>query len=300
MTVFVNTTAPDTARPEQQAPGQGGQSRVVGGLVWLSRHWSLLLAVAVVVVVLLWAIIPGVFTQDSPLTIVPTGKFLPPSAKHWFGTDELGRDEYARIVYGSRASLIASALAVALGVIVGSLIGAVSGWFGRWTDAVIMRIIDVVLSIPGFLFAIVIVVVLGFGIVQAAVAVGLTSSATFARLIRGEVLKAKGSSYVDAAVTSGTPSLAILRRHVLPNSLAPTVSLITLQFGVAIVWIASLSFLGLGAQPPQPEWGLLVSDGRNYIATADWLTLWPALVIVVAVLSTNHISHFISKRGGSR
>jgi len=300
MTVFVNTTEPDTARPERPAPGRDGQSRVVGGLVWLSRHWSLLLAVAVVAIVLLWAIIPGVFTQDNPLTIGPTAKFLPPSSKHWFGTDQLGRDEYARIVYGSRASLIASALAVALGVVVGSLIGAVSGWFGRWTDAVIMRVIDVVLSIPGFLFAIVIVVVLGFGIVQAAVAVGLTSSATFARLIRGEVLKAKGSNYVDAAVTSGTPSLAILRRHVLPNSIAPTVSLITLQFGVAIMWIASLSFLGLGAQPPQPEWGLLVSDGRNYIATADWLTLWPALVIVVAVLSTNHISHFISKRSSYR
>jgi peptide/nickel transport system permease protein len=300
MTDFVNTTEPDTAPAEQPAPGRDGRFRAVDALVWLSRHWSLLIAIAVVVIVLLWAIIPGVFTHQNPLTIVPTEKFLPPSAKHWFGTDELGRDEYTRIVYGARASLIASALAVALGVVVGSLIGAVSGWFGRGADAVIMRVIDVVLSIPGFLFAIVIVVVLGFGIVQAAVAVGLTSSATFARLIRGEVLKAKGSNYVDAAITSGTSSLAILRRHVLPNSLAPTVSLITLQFGVAIMWIASLSFLGLGAQPPQPEWGLLVSDGRNYIATADWLTLWPALVIVVAVLSTNHISHFISKRSSSR
>jgi peptide/nickel transport system permease protein len=176
MTVFVNTTEPDTAPAEQPAPGRDGRFRAVDALVWLSRHWSLLIAIAVVVIVLLWAIIPGVFTHQNPLTIVPTEKFLPPSAKHWFGTDELGRDEYTRIVYGARASLIASALAVALGVVVGSLIGAVSGWFGRGADAVIMRVIDVVLSIPGFLFAIVIVVVLGFGIVQAAVAVGLTSS----------------------------------------------------------------------------------------------------------------------------
>ncbi|MBL1120044.1 ABC transporter permease [Streptomyces sp. 110] len=300
MTAIADTAGLVDARSGQSAPGNDGKSRAASGLVWLSRHWSLVLAVAIVAIILLWAIAPSLFTSQDPLTIVPTAKFLHPSSEHWFGTDQLGRDEYARIIYGARPSLIGSALAVAIGVVVGSLIGAVSGWFGRWVDALIMRGIDVVLSIPGFLFAIVIVVVLGFGVIQAAVAVGLTSSATFARLIRGEVLKAKASNYVEAAVTSGTSSLAILRRHVLPNSIAPTVSLITLQFGVAIMWIASLSFLGLGAQPPQPEWGRLVTDGRNYIASASWLTLWPAVVIIVAVLATNHISHFISKRSSSR
>lgn len=300
MTAIADTADLVDAGLDQSAPGNDGKSRVVSGLVWLSRHWSLVLAVAIVAIILLWAIVPSLFTSQDPLTIVPTAKFLHPSSEHWFGTDQLGRDEYARIIYGARPSLIGSALAVAIGVVVGSLTGAVSGWFGRWVDALIMRVIDVVLSIPGFLFAIVIVVVLGFGVIQAAVAVGLTSSATFARLIRGEVLKAKASNYVEAAVTSGISSPAILRRHVLPNSIAPTVSLITLQFGVAIMWIASLSFLGLGAQPPQPEWGRLVTDGRNYIASASWLTLWPAVVIIVAVLATNHISHFISKRSSSR
>ncbi|WP_335976853.1 MULTISPECIES: ABC transporter permease [Streptomycetaceae] len=299
MTTTTETADLLDAGPGKPAPAERGRSRAVTGLVWLARHWSLVLAVAIVALILLWAIVPGLFTSQDPLAIAPTQKFLHPSAQHWFGTDQLGHDEYTRIIYGARPSLASSALAVAIGVVVGSLVGAVSGWFGRWVDAVIMRGIDVVLSIPGFLFAIVIVVVLGFGIMQAAVAVGLTSSATFARLIRGEVLKAKASTYVEAAVTSGTSSSAILRRHVLPNSIAPTISLITLQFGVAIMWIASLSFLGLGAQPPQPEWGRLVTDGRNYIATADWLTLWPAVVITVAVLATHHISHFISKRSSA-
>lgn len=302
MTTLTDTTGlPDTG-PGQPAPAPGGNgtSRAVGVLLRLARNWSLVLALATVATILLWALVPSLFTSEDPLAIVPTAKSLPPSSEHWFGTDQLGRDEYARIVYGARPSLIGSALAVAIGVVAGTLVGVVSGWFGRWVDALVMRGIDVVLSIPGFLFSIVIVVVLGFGTVQAAVAVGLTSSATFARLMRGEVLTARTSAYVEAAVTSGTSSLEILRRHVLPNSIAPTLSLITVQFGVAIMWIASLSFLGLGAQPPQPEWGRLVTDGRGYIATAGWLTLWPAVVIIVAVLATNHLSHSLGKRSGSR
>ncbi|MEZ5152315.1 MAG: ABC transporter permease [Rhodococcus zopfii] len=164
-----------------------------------------------------------------------------------------------------------------------------------------MRLIDVVLSIPGFLLAITIVVLYSAtvgsaGLVPAAIAVGLTSAATFARLIRSEVLAVRTSNYVEAATTSGASTATILRRHVIPNSLAPTVSLIALQLGIAIIWIASLSFLGLGAQPPDPEWGLLVSDGRKYIATRGWLTLYPALTIVAVVLSTNHISRHLVKR----
>ena len=137
------------------------------------------------------------------------------------------------------------------------------------------------------------------GLVPAALAVGLTSAATFARLIRAEVLKVRTSNYVEAAVTSGARSSTILIRHVLPNSLTPTISLITVQLGIAIIWIASLSFLGLGQQPPAPEWGLLVADGRKYIATRGWLTLYPALTIVAVVLSTNHISRHLSKRSSS-
>ncbi len=273
-----------------------GATRGVRVVRWVGRHWSLLLAVAVVTVVLLWAVVPGSFTAYGPTQVDPANKLLPPSGEHWLGTDQLGRDVYARLVYGARASLSGSAIAVAVGVVVGSLVGAVAGWFGGFVDNVVMRLIDVVLSIPGFLFAITIVVLLGFGVVQAAIAVGLTSSATFARLIRAEVLRARASNYVEAAITSGASTSAILLRHVVPNSIAPTLALITVQFGIAIIWIASLSFLGLGAQPPDPEWGRLVADGRNYIATRGYLTLWPGLTVVAVVLATNHISHHLSRR----
>jgi len=280
------------------APGAptGAQPRSRGALRWLVVHLTLVVSIVVVATVLLWAAVPGLFSSHDPLAVDRLATLQPPSGEHWFGTDQLGRDVYSRVVHGARASLTGSAVAVAVAVVVGSLLGSLAGWFGGGFDTLVMRLIDVVLSIPGFLLAITLVVLLGFGVMQAAVAVGLTSSATFARLIRSEVLKARASTYVEAAVTSGATTFDILRRHVVPNSLAPTVALITVQFGIAIIWIASLSFLGLGAQPPDPEWGRLVAEGRSYIATRGWLTLWPGLTVVAVVLSTNHISHHLTAR----
>ncbi|MFD5177942.1 ABC transporter permease [Nocardia sp. NPDC058379] len=277
----------DTRRPSRS---------VWSALRWTGKHPTVVLAAVVVGTVLLWAVVPQLFTSIDPLAVNPAQKLKPPSAEHWFGTDQLGRDLYARIVYGARASLLGSAIAVLVGVLVGSLLGAVAGWFAGFPDSLVMRLIDVVLSIPGFLLAITIVVLLGFGVWQAGIAVGLTSAATFARLIRSEVVKARSSTYVEAATTSGASTAAILWRHVIPNSIGPTIALVTVQFGIAIIWIASLSFLGLGAQPPDPEWGRLVSDGRNYIATRGWLTLWPGLTIVVVVLATNHLSRHLTRR----
>ena len=270
-------------------------------LRWLAGHWGLVPSGTVFLLAVLWALIPGAFTRYDPIAVDNSIRLLRPSGQHWFGTDLLGRDMYARVVYGARASLVGASMAVAIAVVVGSLLGAAAGWFGGIVDALAMRLVDVVLSIPGFLLAITIVVLYtaqtgSTGLVPAAMAVGLTSAATFARLIRSEVLRVRESNYVDAAITSGATMLAILRRHVLPNSLAPTVALIAVQLGVAVIWIASLSFLGLGAQPPQPEWGLLVADGRKYIATRGWLTLYPALTIVAVVLSINHISRHLAKR----
>jgi peptide/nickel transport system permease protein len=268
---------------------------------WLRSHWVLVISVAVFTLALLWALIPGAFTHYDPIAIDNGLKLRPPSAEHWFGTDLLGRDLYARIVYGARASLLGASIAVGVAVVIGSVLGATAGWFGGFGDTVLMRLIDVLLSIPGFLLAIAIVVLYTArtghaGLVPAAIAVGLTTSATFARLIRSEVLRVRASNYVEAAITSGATTFTILRRHVIPNSLATTVSLIAVQLGIAIIWIASLSFLGLGAQPPEPEWGLLVADGRKYIATRGWLTLFPALAIIAAVLATNNISRHLSKR----
>lgn len=270
----------------------------------LSGRWGLLPALAVSMLAVLWAVVPSAFTHYDPIAVDNTIRLLPPSAQHWFGTDLLGRDLYARIVYGARASLLGASTAVAIAAVLGSALGATAGWFGGRIDAALMRLIDVVLSIPGFLFAITIVVLYtaqtgSTGLLPAAIAVGLTSSATFARLIRSEVLRVRESNYVEAAITSGATPWAILVRHVIPNSLAPSVALIAVQLGIAIIWIASLSFLGLGAQPPQPEWGLLVADGRKYIATRGWLTLFPALTIVAVVLSINHISRHLTERRAS-
>ncbi|GAS92912.1 ABC transporter permease [Mycolicibacterium brisbanense] len=270
----------------------------------LTGRWGLIPALAVSTVAVLWAVVPSAFTHYDPIAVDNTIRLLPPSAQHWFGTDLLGRDLYTRIVYGARASLLGASTAVGIAAVIGSALGATAGWFGGRVDGALMRLIDVVLSIPGFLFAITIVVLYtaqtgSTGLLPAAIAVGLTSSATFARLIRSEVLRVRESNYVEAAITSGATTSAILARHVIPNSLAPTVALIAVQLGIAIIWIASLSFLGLGAQPPQPEWGLLVADGRKYIATRGWLTLFPALTIVAVVLSINHISRYLTERRGS-
>jgi peptide/nickel transport system permease protein len=268
---------------------------------WAAGHWGLILSVIVFALAVLWAVVPGLFTHFDPIAVDNASRLLPPSGEHWFGTDLLGRDLYARVIYGARASLLGASMAVGVAVVVGSVLGAAAGWFGGFGDSLVMRLIDVVLSIPGFLLAITIVVIYtakvgSAGIIPAAIAVGLTSAATFARLIRAEVLRVRASTYVEAAVTSGATSVTILRRHVVPNSLGPTVSLIAVQLGIAIIWIASLSFLGLGAQPPQPEWGLLVADGRKYIATRGWLTIYPALTIVAVVLSTNHIARYLTIR----
>ena len=267
--------------------------------IW--SRWSLVLAVLVALTAGLWASFPGLFTGRDPLAVDPTQRLLSPSADHIFGTDLLGRDSYARTVYGARNSLTGAGLAVLVAVVVGSVAGSLAAWFGGLADTLVMRFIDVVLSIPGFLLAIALVVLFtaetgGAGLVPSAIAVGLTSSATFARLIRAEVLKVRSSAYVEAAVTSGATTPAILFRHVVPNSLAPTLSLVTVQCGVAVIWIASLSFLGLGTQPPDPEWGLLVSEGRKYIAGYGWLTVFPALTIVAVVLSANHISRYLTSR----
>jgi peptide/nickel transport system permease protein len=284
-----------------QRPRADRVSAIRDTVRWSAGHWGLVLSVIVFALAVLWAVVPGVFTHYDPIAIDNTKRLLPPSGQHWFGTDLLGRDLYARVIYGARASLLGASMAVGVAVVVGSLLGAVAGWFGGFGDSLVMRLVDVVLSIPGFLLAITIVVLYtakvgSTGIIPAAIAVGLTSAATFARLIRAEVLRVRASTYVEAAITSGATSLTVLRRHVIPNSLAPTVSLIAVQLGIAIIWIASLSFLGLGAQPPQPEWGLLVADGRKYIATRGWLVIYPALTIVAVVLATNHIARHLTTR----
>lgn len=290
--IAATSVEPDSA-PTPVVPEPPRKPRRRGRL--RGRAWGLYLALAVVAVAVLWAIIPGVFAPGDPLTGVPADKLLPPSAAHWFGTDTLGRDLFGRVVHGAVHSLSGALIAVTVGLALGTVLGAIAGAVGGVVDDVLMRIVDVLLAIPGLLLSLSVIILLGFGTVNAALAVGLGSVAAFARLMRAEVARVRRTEYVEAAFGSGATFFAVLRRHVLPNSLTPIVALAALQFGTAILAISTLGFLGYGAPPPTPEWGLLIAEGRNYVGTAWWLTALPGLVVVAVVLSANRISHRIGR-----
>ncbi len=256
---------------------------------------TLLLAWAVIALVALWALAPGLFTGHSPIQGTAGHQLQGPSAAHWLGTDALGRDVYARLVHGAVHSLSGAFVAVAVGLVLGTLLGLVAGSVGRWVDDALMRTVDVLLSVPPLLLSLSIIIILGFGTINAAIAVGVASVATFARLVRSEVVRVRRTEYVEAAFGSGGRFAAVLWRHVLPNSLTSVIAMAALQFGSAILSISTLGFLGYGAPPPTPEWGLLIAEGRNYISTAWWLTTVPGVVVVAVVLSANRISAAIAK-----
>ena len=261
------------------------------------RRTPLSLAVAwlVIAVLALWALVPGIFTGYSATLGTAGQQLLAPNAAHLLGTDALGRDVYARVVHGAVHSLSGAFLAVAVGLLLGTLLGLVAGSVGGWVEDAIMRSVDVLLSVPSLLLSLSIIIILGFGTLNAAIAVGVASVAGFARLVRSEVVRVRRAEYVEAAFGSGGRFRSVLWRHVLPNSLTSVIAMAALQFGSAILSISTLGFLGYGAPPPTPEWGLLIAEGRNYIATAWWLTTVPGLVVVAVVLSANRISMAIAK-----
>ncbi|MEE1621878.1 ABC transporter permease [Zafaria sp. J156] len=250
-------------------------------------------ALAFLAVLLLAIAAPSWIAAYDPLEVSPGNTLLPPSPAHPFGTDYLGRDSLSRVVHGTGRTIGASLVAVSIGLGVGSLLGLVAAYFGRWVDAVVSRIVDVLLSIPGLLLSMVVVVALGFGTINAAIAVGIASVATFTRLMRSEVLTVRNLPFIEAAHHIGAGPGTVLFRHVLPNSYTAVLSMTALQFGSSILWIAALSFLGYGAPPPHPEWGLLVAEGREYIVSSPWLTLLPGLVIVLTVLSISRVAALV-------
>lgn len=249
----------------------------------------------VILLGLAWAIAPGLFAHGSPTETVGAA-LQSPSAQFWFGTDATGRDLYTRVIYGASESIVGALVAVLVGFVVGTTIGVLAGAVGGLLDEALMRVVDVLLAIPALLLSLSVVILLGFGTTNAAIAVGVTSIAVFARLARSQVVSVRVSEYVEAAYGSGGTFWTVLWRHILPNSLTPVVALAALQLGSAILQISTLGFLGYGAPPPTPEWGLLIAEGRNYVATAWWLTVLPGLVVVAIVLATNRLSHAI--RGG--
>ncbi|MBN9212108.1 MAG: peptide ABC transporter permease [Microbacterium sp. 71-36] len=247
----------------------------------------------VIVVAAAWALAPALFTGYDPIVGDTSEKLLAPSAVHWFGTDNLGRDVLARVIFGTRSSVLSALIAVGIAVVVGGLLGLVAGFFGGLVDVVTARVVDVLLAIPSFLLAVVVVSSLGFQTINAAIATGVSAVAVFARVMRSEALKVRGTVYVEAAELQGGSRAHVLLTHVLPNASRSVLSLAVLQFGVSILVIAGLAFLGYGDPPPASDWGLLVSAGKDYLVSSPWLVYAPSAVIVAVVLSINRVSRWL-------
>ena len=268
----------------------GRRANLRANLRQLARKPVFLLAVLYIAFVILSAFWPSLFSTGGPDTTHASSAMLSPSAHHLFGTDEYGRDQWTRMLYGSALTIKATLLALGIALVVGLSVGVTSGFFGGAIDAFLMRVVDVLLAIPGLLLALSIITALGYGTIPVAAAVGVGIIPGFARTTRAEVLKVKTLPYIESARAGGASWSRILLRHILPNSWGPVAVLAVLDGGVAIIAIASLSFLGFGAAPPAAEWGTLIADGRNYLITSWWLSLLPGLFVAAVVLSLNHIS----------
>lgn len=252
------------------------------------RNPTALIGTIILSALVLIAVIGPFFVQD-PLLQQTSIKLQPPSLEHWFGTDDFGRDVLARIVVGARYSLTAGLVAVGLGLLGGLIMGAFAGYYGGLLDQVIMTLCDIMLAFPSILLAMGVVMVMEPGIYTPMVAVGISSIPTFARLVRAQFMSLRTSSFVEAVRSSGAGDLRIIFRHLLPNSLGPVIIQATLRIGSAILMAATLSFLGLGAQPPTPEWGSMLSFARNYIWTAPYLAVIPGIAITLTVIAVNLI-----------
>jgi peptide/nickel transport system permease protein len=253
----------------------------------LVRSKGTVIGASIVVVLILLALTSPVITTVDPNRPVPAEALRSPSLDHVFGTDQFGRDVFTRVLYGTRISLAVGLISVSIAVVLGTLMGLVSGYYGSWVDSVIMRFVDVMLAFPGILLALALVSILGPSLVNLMIAVGISSVPQFARLVRGSVLSARENVYVEAARVVGCTDTLIMRRHVLPNVFAPIIVVATLGIAGAILWAAALSFLGMGSQPPTPEWGRMLSEGRAYLRDHWWIATFPGLAIMITVLAMN-------------
>lgn len=253
----------------------------------LRRSKGSLVGLAILAVLLIAALGAPLLAPFEPIKITDDALFSP-GFPYLLGTDQYGRDILSRLLHGARISLIIGLISVGIAASCGVVIGLVAGYYGRWVDGLLMWIINVMLAVPGILLALAIVTIRGEpSLGNLMVAVGISGIPTYARLVRGSVLAAKENLYVDAARVIGAPTRVILYRHLLPNVIAPVIVATTLGTGTAILAAASLSFLGLGSQPPSPEWGRMLSEGRGYLRDQWWISTGPGLAIMLTVLAMN-------------
>jgi ABC-type dipeptide/oligopeptide/nickel transport system permease subunit len=253
----------------------------------LARHRLALLGAALVLGFLNLAIFAPQIAPHDPYKFSLRNKLLPPSSLYPLGTDELGRDILSRIIHGTRVSLMMAVISVAIGFALGTPIGAISGFYGGLFDILVQRLVDILMAFPGILLAIVVVAILGPGLWNAMLAVGITFIPTYVRIVRGAVLELRDKEFVEAAKALGATGARIIWRHIFPNCVAPIIVLSTLQMASAILWASGLGYLGLGAQPPTPEWGTMLGRSQTYVRVAPHVAIFPGLAIALAVLGFN-------------
>ena len=258
-----------------------------GALLRLRRHRAAALGLVVLAVLATCAVLAPWLSPADPIKTAPREALREPGPGHAFGTDQYGRDVLSRVLHGARISLVVGLVSVSIALVLGLPVGLAAGYYGGRLDELLMRVMDVLLAFPGILLALAIVSVLTPSLVNLMIAVGLAAVPTYARLVRGSVLVAKENLYVEAARAVGCRDGLVVARYILPNVVAPVIVTATLGMGTAILSAAALSFLGLGSQPPQPEWGRMLSEGRDYLREAWWISTFPGLGIVFTVLAMN-------------
>jgi peptide/nickel transport system permease protein len=253
----------------------------------LRRNRGAVAGLIVCTIIVLASVFAPQIAPYDPLLISPQDYLQPPSPAHWFGTDSYGRDVFSRTLYGGRISLSVGLFSVVIAAVIGVVLGLLAGYLGSIVDGTIMRFIDMLMAFPGLLLALGVVALLGPGITNVIIAVGISGIPSYARTVRGCVLSAREEVYVEAARSIGCRNWHIIFRHLLPNVIGPVIVISTLDIAWAILTASSLSFLGLGTQPPTPEWGVMLSEGRGALREAAWQTTFPGLMIMLTVLSVN-------------
>ncbi len=269
------------------------RERIGGVARSLAKNPLVILAFVLLLVILFATLFPRLVTAKDPYTLNPAERLRPPSAEHWFGTDESGRDILARIVHGAKITIGLSWMAILISLAIGLVVGSIAGFAGGWLDNLLMRITDVFLAFPQLILAMAIVAALGQGMVNAMVGISLAWWSQYARIVRSGIASVKEREYVTAAISLGQKPLPIVLRHLLPNALTPVLVKSFMDLGLIMLNLAALSFIGLGAKPPLPEWGSMIAYGRRFLLDYSWVPTFPGLAIFVTVMCFNFIGDWL-------